>query len=138
LAALMSEGMSSSESTNRTILLVDDELGLLDVAAEYLQHTGYTVFSAGNAAIAMQFFQDVPCIDVLVTDVHMPGGMTGVELAAIIRSRCPATRVVFTSGLSANALAQKNFSLEDGAFLRKPYRLAELDAAIRFATRSIP
>jgi len=116
-----------------TILLVDDEADLLDIATAYLERLGYTILKAKDGTSAMRMIDQRPDIDVMVTDIVMPGGMNGVEMAQRIAEIRPEVRVVYTSGFPADALAQKNLAVEGSVLLHKPYRLAELGAVVRLA-----
>jgi len=69
-------------------------------------------------------------IDLMVTDIVMPGGMDGVELAKQVRKLQPEMRILYSSGFPARALAERSGPLIDGPLLRKPYQRSEFDAAI--------
>lgn len=66
-----------------------------------------------------------------MTDVIMPGGMNGMELAHRVQELNPKTKVIFSSGFPADALEERSGKLVDGPLLRKPYQRAEFIAAIR-------
>jgi PAS domain S-box-containing protein len=121
-----------------TVLLVDDEPDLLDISTTYLERMGYTVLRAGDGSQALRVLKENGNIDVMVTDIIMPGGMNGVELGRQVREQMPNTRVVYTSGFPADALAMKSLDLEGTELLHKPYRLAELGEVIRHALESQP
>jgi len=91
----MSEAGASS-ATSRTVLLVDDEDGTRIMTKWFLNHFGYTVESARNAEEALAVF-DPRVHDLILTDNSMPG-MTGAELAHIVKMRSPRTPVVMLSG----------------------------------------
>jgi PAS domain S-box-containing protein len=116
-----------------TVLLVDDEAGLLDIASAFLNKLGYTTLVANDAAQALRVLAETPQIDLMLTDIIMPGGMNGVDLARTVRELMPSIKIIYTSGFPSDALALKNFTLEGGTLLNKPYRLAELGAAINLA-----
>ena len=79
------------------ILLVEDEpLILMDIQLQ-LQQAGHEVFSAGNADGAIEIL-DSHAIDVILTDIDMPGSMDGLELAAAVRNRWPPIEIVVMSG----------------------------------------
>jgi PAS domain S-box-containing protein len=108
-----------------TALVVDDELDLLDVARAYLEELGYAVLAAPDAATALEIASNTPEIDLLVTDIIMPGNMNGMELAQTLRELRPGIRVVFTSGFPAEALGERSGKLVDGPLLHKPYLRTE-------------
>jgi PAS domain S-box-containing protein len=108
-----------------TALLVDDEPALLEIAEAYLTEMGYTVLQAQNGSAAFDLLAQAEEIDLLVTDVIMPGAMNGIELAQKVRELRPGIRVIFTSGFPAEALAERSGRLMDGPLLRKPYQRNE-------------
>ncbi len=113
------------------VLIVDDEADLLEVAATYLSDMGYVVFQATNGALALEIVKREGDIDLVVTDVIMPGGMNGVELVQAIRTFDPHIKVIYSSGFPADALSERSGTVVDGLLLRKPYQRAEFDAIVR-------
>jgi two-component system, response regulator PdtaR len=88
--------------------------------AEFLRQSGYHVSEAANATEAIDVLASKLTVDLVVTDVKMPGEMDGFALAEWIKTRRPCVEVVFTSGDSrSKELAER--SLKFGAFLPKPY-----------------
>jgi PAS domain S-box-containing protein len=118
---------------NGTVLVVDDEVDLLEIARTYLEEMGYTTYQAEDAASALAVVEQHGDIDLIVTDIIMPGGMNGVELAQKIRESLHQVKVIYCSGFPANALAERSMSLVDGPLLHKPYQRAEFDAFVRAA-----
>jgi PAS domain S-box-containing protein len=114
-----------------SILIVDDEEDLLDIAAEYLKDMGHKTLQALDGASALKVIREDSDIDLMVTDIVMPGGMNGVELAQKARALRPLIRILYTSGFPADALAEKEMPLMDGPLLHKPYQRAEFDAAVK-------
>ena len=113
-----------------TVLLVDDEEDLLEVACAYLADMGFSSFQAIDGASALDVIRDHRDIDLMVTDIVMPGGMNGVELvkrALVIR---PDLKIIYSSGFPAEALAERSLPLVDGPLLRKPYQRAEFTAIV--------
>jgi PAS domain S-box-containing protein len=115
-----------------TILVVEDEDAVRLLVVNLLERRGYTVLQATSGADALEVWQRArDQIDLVLTDLVMPGGMNGHELAARLRADRPALKVVYTSGYSAD-LTQHGASLIDGAnFLPKPYRADKLARTIR-------
>ncbi len=113
-----------------TILLVDDEAGLLEIATRYLQHLGYTTMTANDGPEALRLLESTATVDVLVTDVIMGGGMDGLELAQQVRARRPEIRIIYSSGFPTGALPNRRLPLENSRVLQKPYRLTELAEVI--------
>jgi PAS domain S-box-containing protein len=119
--------------TGNTLLLVDDESELLEIACEYLTGLGFHTLQAGNAAQALQIAAQNSDIDLIITDILMPGGVNGFDLAQHIAKIRPALKVLFTSGFPTAELEQRGVSIHGNKLLRKPYRLAELHKAIQRA-----
>ncbi len=115
-----------------TVLLVEDETGLRDVATRVLRRAGYEVIEAGSGPKALEALrQRGRKVDLLLTDMVMPDGMTGSELAEQIMALHPGTKVILTSGYS-NQLEDTSFLLENGIlFLPKPYSPQTLCEAVR-------
>lgn len=121
----------STSNGNEKILVVDDEAALLDIAAAYLEEMGYTALQAEDAITALEIFSQHPDIELILTDIIMPGGVNGVELAQKIRVLNPATKVIFTSGFPSDALAERSGNKVDGPLLQKPYQRVEFMSMIR-------
>jgi PAS domain S-box-containing protein len=120
-----------AEMLGGTALLVDDEADLLDIADAYLADLGYTVIRAGNGAEALEALARAGEIDLMVTDIIMPGNMNGIELAQKVRELRPGIKVIYTSGFPAEALAERSGKLEGGPLLHKPYQRAEFADMVR-------
>jgi PAS domain S-box-containing protein len=114
-----------------TVLVVDDEADLLTVALAYLEEIGCKGLQAVDAASALEIVERERNIDLMVTDIIMPGGMNGVELARRVHATHPEIRIVYTSGFPADALEERKMELVEGPLLRKPYQRAEFRAMIR-------
>ena len=112
---------------NECILAVDDETELLELAVLYLEQLGYRVQSASNGAAALAILQNDAHIDLLFSDVVMPG-MNGTELASQARQLRPALKVLYTSGYASKADDQ---ALKNSRLLHKPYDLSGLAHAVR-------
>jgi signal transduction histidine kinase/CheY-like chemotaxis protein len=130
--------VKNGKGGTETILLVEDEYAVRDVAGRILRRLGYTVVEASNGTEAMrQLTEDGFEFDLIVTDIVMPE-MGGPELARRVREWSPDARILFTSGYTEDAVLRRNF-LDPGAeFVEKPFtpaRLAQrarevLDAAV--------
>jgi signal transduction histidine kinase len=114
-----------------TILLVEDEIGLLELVRDILQHYHYHVLIASSGAEALRIWDGCNGqVDLLLTDMVMPGGMTGGELAAELKKRKPELKVIYASGYSS-ALTGKEFSQGENIFLAKPYQPVQVARLIR-------
>ena len=115
-----------------TILVVDDEPDLLELVVQVLEGRGYRVLSAGSGKQALeQWSQQGKDVDLLLTDMTMPDGMTGAQLADHLRADAPNLRVLYTSGHSAGLPGTKFEDLNESQFLAKPYRPSKLLEVVR-------
>jgi CheY-like chemotaxis protein len=115
----------AANSRPATILVVDDDALIGMSTVDMLEDLGHTVFSAGSGSQALEILESGACIDLVLTDQAMPG-MTGVELARIVRGKRPDIPILLTTGY-ADLPASQSPSLPR---LSKPYRQAELQAEI--------
>jgi len=115
-----------------TILLVEDDAALRTVVKTSLSRLGYQVLVAADGATAVNLWhQHRDDIKLLLTDLVMPGGLTGKELAAQLKSEAPKLKVIYVSGYSAE-VASKDFPLEEGVnFLAKPFEAQKLAQTVR-------
>jgi PAS domain S-box-containing protein len=117
------------------VLVVDDEDGLRETVARNLSHAGYTVLTAADGTEALTLAADQDDIDLLLSDVVMPG-MTGPELARRFAADRPSCRVLLMSGY-AEGLIDRHGMLPPGtALLAKPFTTAELLTAVRAAVQA--
>jgi len=116
-----------------TALVVDDEVDLLEVAVTYLEEMGFTALSAVDGPSALEVSTHTPKLDLLLTDVVMPGGMHGVALAQLIRQQHPDVTVLYASGFPSSALIERRHLHVDRPLVNKPYRKDELTAAVHQA-----
>jgi len=114
-----------------TVLVVDDELDLLDIAFAYLAELGCNALQAKDGASALEVIGQHTDIGLMVTDIIMPGGMNGVELAQKVRQLRPEIKIIYCSGFPADALAERSMPLVDGPLLHKPYQRADFSAMVR-------
>jgi PAS domain S-box-containing protein len=117
---------------NETILVVEDETSVRILVKNILQKFGYSIMEAESGVAALKVWkQNRDKIHLLLTDLMMPDGLTGRELAEIVQFDRPETKVIYTSGYNAEIVA-KDFSLHDGLnFLQKPYPPGKLAQAVR-------
>ncbi|MCP3660977.1 MAG: transporter substrate-binding domain-containing protein [Gammaproteobacteria bacterium] len=120
-----------STQGHETILVVDDEDGLLDLARDYLEGSGYKVFTADRGTKALTVLRTESGIDLLFSDVVMPGGMNGYELAELACEKKPGIKVLLTSGFTKKASARNGQSRFGANLLPKPYNRNELLMQIR-------
>nr|WP_281384699.1 ATP-binding protein [Nitrospirillum iridis] len=109
----------------RTVLVVEDDATVAATVAASLKERGFTVLQASRADQALALLQDGDVIDVLFSDIVMPGGMNGVELAKVARLLRPDLAVLLTTGYAENLPP-----LEGLRLLSKPYRMEQLLEAL--------
>jgi two-component system NtrC family sensor kinase len=113
-----------------TVLVVEDSPEVAEVASAYFQQLGYMVKQVAGANAALELIGNDPNIDLVFSDVLMPGGMNGLELGQAIRRRYPAIPVLLATGYSDGM----RDALEQGfVVLQKPFDLAALEQALREA-----
>lgn len=113
-----------------TLLVVDDEPLVLSAAANALRDLGYSVVEATSGGEALDLLEQTPNVQLLFTDIVMPGGMNGWQLASEANRRHPDLKVLFASGF-APALDRDESAAELGPLLEKPYRQQQLAEAVR-------
>jgi len=117
---------------NETILVVEDEPDLLDLVVQVLEGRGYTVLGAGSGKQALELWaQRDHDIDLLLTDMTIPDGMTGCELAGRLRIDAPNLRVIYSSGHAAGVPGTQLADVDERHFLGKPYRPSTLLEIVR-------
>jgi signal transduction histidine kinase/CheY-like chemotaxis protein len=117
---------------NETVLLVEDEETIRDIAKMFLETHGYHVIEASNGPEALEIWRkNHPRIDLLLTDLVMPHGVSGQELARQLQADRPSLKVIYSSGYSCDLFGENSFLNPDTNFLQKPYRLNSLAEMIR-------
>jgi two-component system, NtrC family, sensor kinase len=113
-----------------TVLLVEDNAEVADVGKAYFEELGYTAKQAASAQAGLDCIERDGDIDLVFSDILMPGGMNGLDLADAVRRRFPDIAVLLTTGYSTSAqdAVRRGF-----AVLQKPYDLAALERALREA-----
>ena len=107
-----------------SVLLVEDEVLISNLVADELGEHGFDVHEVTTAAEALRYINDGGAVDVLFTDVNLPGSIDGTELAIRVRAMRPELPIVYASGrYSAGGLGRM---VSRSVFLRKPYRPAEV------------
>jgi CheY-like chemotaxis protein len=118
---------------SETIFVVEDDPMVRALASAQLRGLGYQVIEAERGDTALAMLQQRPDIDLLLSDVTMPGGVSGPQLAKAAQQIRPRLRVLLTSGSGEQAVMDHNDLPPDMPLLSKPYRRAELAAAVRRA-----
>ena len=118
-----------------TILVVEDDEALRLYTVEVLSDLGYCVLAAANAAAALEIIGRSPHIDLLFTDIVMPGGMNGRQLADEAIRQKSMLKVLFTTGYTANAIVHHGRLDPDVELISKPFTYESLGRKIRDAPR---
>ncbi len=119
-------------SGRETVLVAEDEDALREMVAEVLRIQGYNVLEAASGQAALEVWERAAQpVDLLVTDMVMPGGIMGGELAERLMSQSPRLRVIYTSGYSPGMAGQDISLLERRNFLPKPYSIGKLAQFVR-------
>lgn len=127
----MERSGQTSQSSGKTVLVVDDEQDTLTYIKDALETQGYRVFAADNPAYGLELFQAVSgTIDVVITDLVMPV-MNGAELTKTAKNIQPSVKVIGISGFDSEAIVKEAPHIDH--FLKKPFDEATLLAAIRRA-----
>jgi PAS domain S-box-containing protein len=133
-----SEAQASSgiQGGNETVLVVEDDSLVRRYVMTQIESLGYSTLEAANASDALRIIDDVATIDLLFTDVIMPGAMNGRQLVDEALKRRPGLKTLYTSGYTENAIVHHG-RLDSGVLLlAKPYRKSELARMIRHALAS--
>jgi PAS domain S-box-containing protein len=121
-----------------TVLVVEDNAEVLDLSVTLLESLGYEVLSASEGARALEILENAPKIDLILSDVMLPGGLLGPEVVQRAKQTRPDLRVLFMSGY-ADAAARSSGLLAEGAtVLSKPFRRYDLACQLRVAMAEPP
>jgi CheY-like chemotaxis protein len=126
--------VASIEGGQETILIVEDDALVRNFVTSQLNSLGYTTLVASNAAEALALIEQGAALDLLFTDVVMPGAMNGRQLAEEVVKRRPSVKVLFTSGYTENAIFHHGRLDPDIILLPKPYRKSDLARVVRVAS----
>jgi two-component system cell cycle sensor histidine kinase/response regulator CckA len=122
--------VAQSRATGETVLVVEDAVGLRDLAKRMLERQGYKVLLASNSGEALRQFDHTPSIDVILTDVIMPGG-SGPKLARQLMGRRPGLKVLYMSGYTEDAITHHGVLDPGIAFIHKPFTADTLGQKLR-------
>ncbi|NQU70801.1 MAG: PAS domain S-box protein [Rhodospirillales bacterium] len=127
----VASGSPAGDDGSETVLVVEDNPDVLLIAVSHLVGRGYNVIESANGSDALQKLQDHCEIDVLFTDVMLPNGLSGTELASAALRLRPELKLLFSSG-NAKIDVERDFGAESNyIFLPKPYLGDELAVALR-------
>ena len=123
--------IESPEARGETILVVEDDTDVRTLAVALLRDLGYEILEAADAESALRILGTSSRINLLFTDVILPGGINGPELAAEVRRRRPEIGVLYASGYTENAIIHQGRFDESLELLKKPYKKSHLARKIR-------
>ncbi|RYH04696.1 MAG: response regulator, partial [Alphaproteobacteria bacterium] len=126
-------GTADPHIGRENILVVEDDDLVRAHVENKLESLGYAVVAAASGREALAILEERRDIDLLFTDIVMPGGMNGRELGEIAARRWPGLRVLYTSGYSGDLLSRDGRLIEGVQLLTKPYTKHELSTKIRQA-----
>jgi signal transduction histidine kinase len=114
------------------VLVVEDNPEVREITVKRLDILGYTVVTAENGASAIEILRSMPGVQLVFSDVVMPGGISGFDLAAWVKANRPAVRVLLTSGFTGEVARHgEKPAMANVPLLSKPYALPELARAVR-------
>lgn len=127
----------SSENIYYSILIVEDNEGVMDLAVNIFEYAGFKVFTARDAAGGVERFRQNPEIDLIFSDLILPGGVTGIEMAKTILREKPGTLFLMVTGYSdkGKALRKKIQNMDNVEFLAKPYDVNEVAEKVKSMIR---
>jgi PAS domain S-box-containing protein len=129
LDASLPEAPAPRGAREERVLIVEDDNLVMESARELFQAMGYATVHASDAQAALRSLQRDSDVDVLFSDVMMPNGMTGLDLAREVRMRYPGIKIILASGYPQPAMKDKG--LDEFSFVSKPYRLSDLARELR-------
>ena len=130
-AAVTNESAPDDENSGETILVVDDNAGLRRVTVKQLASLGYTVLEAEDGPMALRILKDDKSVDLLLTDIIMPGGLSGADLGREAHQLRPGLKIIYMSGFPEVAFGDRADLDPDIVLLRKPFRKVDLGKNIR-------
>jgi CheY-like chemotaxis protein len=122
---------SSPSGQRESVLVVEDDPALLQVIVSFLERRNYQVTAAPNSSEALAIMDERESFDLLLSDVILPGELSGPGLAAEINSRHPSTKVLLMSGYASEALEEKISQQKYAKLLQKPFNMGMLAREIR-------
>jgi PAS domain S-box-containing protein len=130
IAAPRQLSVDVAESGHEKILVVEDDKAMNRLVCRFLSAMGYVTCEAVTGAEALDILARDATIALVVTDIVLPGGMSGSQFVEIAASRAPALKFIYMSGYTDNAIAQQSDAATDTPLLQKPFRHTELAKAV--------
>ncbi|WP_260600142.1 response regulator [Sphingomonas endolithica] len=124
-----------SATPGETILIVEDEIAIRQLVSEILGEAGHRILEASTGPAGVKVMQSNERIDLLITDVGLPGGLNGRQVADAGRAIRPALKVLFVTGYAANAAVGAGHLDEGMEVLTKPFNIGELERRVHALIR---
>ena len=121
--------------TNESILVVDDEPQLRDIATKMLQSLGYKVDSVCSGELAIEFIKDTP-VDLIMIDMIMEPGINGRQTYEKIKKLYPDQKAIIASGFAGSDDVKATLQSGAGGFIKKPYSIGQLSQTVREALKN--
>jgi signal transduction histidine kinase len=135
VAETLHEVTAAGPSREASVLVVEDNPHVQDVVVRQLSELGYAVHAVDDALAALRVLRQQLAIDLLFSDISLPGGISGTALAREAKKLRPGLKVLLTSGLAANAAGEDDLDRKGVEFIGKPYRKAELATKVHAVLR---
>jgi len=136
--SVLNADASLMHGQGETVLVVEDNAQVRALTAARLRRLGYLVLEAPDGLRALAMIEEGRKPDLIFSDVVMPGGMSGFDVARAVWERDPSQRVLLTSGFAENLAPVSDPLFAERSILRKPYSLADLARAISDSLRATP
>jgi two-component system cell cycle sensor histidine kinase/response regulator CckA len=131
-AAIKKSIVDAMAPVKKTIFVVEDEPTLRALVRKVLERGGYEVIESSSGLTALELWSTTnPHVDLLLTDMVMPDGISGLQLAEKLKAQNPSLKVIFTTGYSSELMG-KDLQIKEGVnFLQKPYPPQKLLQTVR-------
>lgn len=123
--------MQKQPDSHARVLVVEDDPEMLMLAVTILQSLGHDVLEATDGTRALEVLETTADIDLLLTDIVMPGGVNGIALAKRAQAQYPRIKVFLMSGYAADVIAVEGGEESDLPLIRKPFRVADMADTLR-------
>jgi CheY-like chemotaxis protein len=128
---IAAEQIAPEGTRHETILVIEDDPDVRAYSVDIMRELGYRVLEAADGPAALRFLESQVKVDLIFSDVVLPGGLTGAQIAARAQAMRPGIKVLFTTGYARNAIVHHG-RLDAGVqLITKPFTFAELAAKVR-------
>ena len=126
----MTEAAAANDETPKVILLVEDDTAVREFLQTRMELFGFTVIAAGTGQEALDLLQQRGDITLLFSDIVMPGGINGIDLAQVVERDFPGIRIVLASGYAGKTLYEESRVSSRVSVLSKPFRSKDLKSKL--------